>query len=143
MAGAIDEYGNFNGVMGHLQRGEADFSMEFYRSTKERARVLDFSLTIEKIRNVLTTRKASKSSFGSFSKLFALPLWLALLATLVMTLSLSTMHKQHNITFQIFGLMIGQGMDDKAEKLSLRFFFLDLFSIWFTNSASYFSKVKI
>lgn len=64
--GSKDNKGNYNGMVGMLQRGEADLTGVLIRETLARSEVLDYSKTIRSYSNIFIAHSASNHQQHSY-----------------------------------------------------------------------------
>lgn len=147
--------GNYNGLIGALQRKQADIALAAFSITDERLKVVDFSEVIGYSgMNIYAQRNSSLESIGwdTFVRSFHWETWLAILTLLgVMTVGLWVIVRQQanedqhfakgsNVAFILFSCLVQQGSwilptTGRAQAV--------LWLFWFTSVVLYASYTAI
>ena len=124
--GRADENGNYNGIMGMVQRREIDFSAQIMKVTLERAKASTFTQVVSIHSNVYATLNMGGEVRGSFLSLFDFSIWLTVIAFLLSVIIMAifytkvygsslTNHLQKDfplLSISYFAAFVSQGSED-------------------------------
>ncbi|GBN28256.1 hypothetical protein AVEN_154600-1 [Araneus ventricosus] len=124
--GLPDENGNWTGLMGLLQRGEADIGLGGLGMLNDRLKVVDFSHAYRIQRIVFLLEKpGSLPAVWAFVRTFDTVLWVVLFLMLVVVPLISSyllkiQSTQIKLLLQFFGSVLHQSLDLKRRSLTSR-----------------------
>ncbi|KAK2576887.1 hypothetical protein KPH14_005512 [Odynerus spinipes] len=151
----VDAYGNmnnkdhiWNGVIGQVAYGEADFGVAEFTVTNHRLAVVDFTLPLVLSRNRLYMKEPSAANiqWSGYFKAFNPEIWVMIILLIITTPILLTVMKTKgcisgNIVsdnyIHVWGIYCQQGLSEFPSDPSLRLAFISIFVSAIIVSAAY------